>query len=133
MSADIPEPQLSPAERDAFDSGVAQFNAGLYFECHDTLEDLWAGIRGPTRDFFQALIQVAVAFHHLGNGNRVGAESMLDRALARFARYPERYFGFDLAAHRAELAQWRERVRADEWHDIEHVPRPQWCFALPPE
>jgi predicted metal-dependent hydrolase len=122
----VPEPDLTAEERAALDKGVAEFNAGLYFECHDTLEDLWAGLRGPSRDFFQGLIQVSVAFHHLTSGNRAGAESMLHRALKRFEKYPDLYFGFDLAAHRAELRAWLSRVRQGE-----DAPLPTWSFTRP--
>ena len=83
-----PEPQLDEEERRQFDRGVDEFNRGFYFECHDTIEDLWSGLRGPSRDFFQGLIQVSVAFYHLGNGNLAGADSMMRRALKRFERYP---------------------------------------------
>jgi predicted metal-dependent hydrolase len=124
----IPEPDLVPEERTAFDKGVAEFNAGYFFECHDTLEDLWAGIRGPSRDFFQGLIQVSVAFYHLTSGNFAGAESMLARALKRFERYPDRYFGFDLAAHRAELRDWAESVRETAAGQGTPRPFPVWTF-----
>ena len=72
-----PEPQLDPEELAAFRRGVAQFNDGFFFECHDTLEDVWSGVRGPARDFFQGLIQVAVGFQHLANGNLRGAVLLL--------------------------------------------------------
>jgi len=120
-------PTLTAEERAAFDKGVAQFNEGYYFECHDTLEDLWAGLRGPSRDFFQGLIQVSVAFYHLTNANTAGAASMLERALKRFESYPDRYFGIDLAAHRAELRGWLEDVRtADAAPPAK--PLPVWRF-----
>ncbi len=82
---------------------VTQFNRGLYFECHDTLEEVWSGLRGPARDFFQGLIQVSVGFYHLGRGNVPGARSTFTKALGRFEAYPGRYFGFDLASERAGL------------------------------
>ena len=82
---------------------VAQFNRGRYFECHETLEEVWKTIRGPSRDFFQALIQVSVGFHHLARGNRAGALRTFSKALARFEAYPPRYFGFDVDAERAPL------------------------------
>jgi hypothetical protein len=107
-----PEPQLTPEERARLQKGVALFNDGLYFECHDVLEDLWSGIRGPSRDFFQGLIQVAVGYYHLGNGKREGARSMFGRALLRFSAYPPRYFGFDLAAQRDDLRARVERLEA---------------------
>jgi len=118
-------PRLDHEERALFDKGVAEFNGGLYFECHDTLEEMWTGLRGPARDFFQGLIQVSVAFYHLEGDNRPGALSMLGRALKRLAAYPDHYFGFDLAAHRAELEAWRERIEAG----TAAPPFPRWDFA----
>jgi predicted metal-dependent hydrolase len=124
-----PEPQLDEEERRLFARGVAEFNAGYYFECHDTLEEMWSGVRGPARDFFQGLIQVAVAFYHLSGGNLAGAESMLGRALKRFERYPDRYFGFDLAAHRRELEEWRERVARGSVEGLGPGQPPRWQFG----
>ncbi len=124
-----PEPVLGDEEREAFRRGVEEYNRGLFFECHDTLEEVWSGIRGPARDFFQGLIQVAVAFHHVSNGNAAGALSMIDRALGRFRAYPGRYFGFDLDGQRAELLEWRERLKTDGWEG-RPVPSPRpWDFA----
>jgi len=126
---DSGEPRLSDDERRAFDKGVAEFNAGFFFECHDTLEELWSGVRGPSRDFFQGLIQVSVAFYHLDGGNLAGAESMLDRALKRFAAYPDRYFEFDLAAHRTEVRGWLDRIHAGGPGIVGPADRPQWSFG----
>ena len=102
----VPGPALPAAESAAFAKGVAQFNERLFFECHDTLEEIWSGVRGPSRDFFQGLIQVAVGFHHLGNHNRPGAIAVLRRALGRLERYPPRYAGVELAPLRDALAGW---------------------------
>lgn len=128
---DTAPPLLNEEQRDAFDRGVAEFNTGYYFECHDTLEDMWTGIRGPSRDFFQGLIQVSVAFYHLSGGNLPGAESMLRRALKRFARYPDRYFGFDLAAHREELQGWLDRIVSARVDGLTLADLPKWSFDLP--
>ena len=119
------EPTLDPEEREAFVRGVREFNEGCYFECHDTLEDLWAGLRGDARDFFQGLIQVAVGYYHLGNDNPSGARSMFERALRRFERYPARYFGFELERQRAELHALLEAGLAAG------PQPPQWRFDDP--
>ena len=129
MSAAVPEPRLEDEERRAFEKGVVEFNRGYFFECHDTLEDMWTGLRGPSRDFFQGLIQVSVAFYHLDNGNRAGATSMIQRALERFAKYPDRYFGFDLGAHRREISSWLARVRGGELGPLTLEDLPKWHFA----
>lgn len=54
-----------------------QFNGGRWFECHETLEDLWTGESGEVRDLYQGVLQVAVALHHWRNGNFGGAISLL--------------------------------------------------------
>lgn len=128
MNAAVPEPALEDEERRAFAKGVDEFNRGYFFECHDTLEEMWTGLRGPSRDFFQGLIQVSVAFYHLDNGNLAGAQSMLQRALKRFARYPDRYFGFDLAAHRAELTGWLTRIAEGGLEPPPLAAVPKWQF-----
>jgi predicted metal-dependent hydrolase len=56
---------------------IRQFNSGLWYECHETLEDLWIGEEGEVRDFFQGVLQIAVALHHRRNGNYGGAVSLL--------------------------------------------------------
>jgi uncharacterized protein len=128
MAVDIREPSLDSEERSALLRGVEQFNGGLFFQCHDTLEELWSGIRGPSRGFFQGLIQVSVAFYHLGNGNLGGAASMLRRALARFEPYPARYSRFHLDDHRTELRRWLERVERGDLDGLRLADLPKWRF-----
>ncbi len=120
------EPRLAADELHAFRQGVRQFNEGYYFECHDTLEEVWNGVRGPSRDFFQGLIQIAVAFYHLSNGNEAGAASMFGRALKRLEKYPDVYWGFDVAGERASVARWREALGSGP--ELTAETRPQWRF-----
>ena len=102
----VAEPVLSGEDQAAFAKGLAQFNDRFFFECHDTLEEIWSGLRGAPRDFFQGLIQLAVGFYHLGNGNRAGAQSVLRRALARLEPFPARYAGVELEPLRAAIGDW---------------------------
>jgi predicted metal-dependent hydrolase len=108
------EPRLSGEERRSLEKGIAEFNDGYFFECHDTLEDLWMGIRGPSRDFFQGLIQVAVGFYHLGNGNRGGALTLLRRGLKRLEKYGDRYCGLELKELGDEIRSWLARIEAGQ-------------------
>lgn len=124
------EPELSPEEGLTLARAVREFNRGAYFDAHETLEILWTGLRGPSRDFLQGLIQVSVGFHHLGRGNARGAGKMFVKALDRFADYPEHYFGFDLAAERTRL---RALVAAlDRGEAPTRGPDAAWRFAHPP-
>ena len=80
-----------------FEHGVALFDAGEYFESHEELEAEWVAERGPRRMFLQALIHFAVAAHHQGAGNMVGARLQLDKALRKLAGYLPRYEGIETA------------------------------------
>lgn len=119
------EPVLSEEEREGLARGVEEFNRGHFFECHDTLEEVWSGIRGEPRDFFQGLIQVAVGLYHWRNGNRGGAATMLERGLLRLRRYGGSYCGLDLRSLRGEIAAVQERVRVGEPfpEDLSGLPR----------
>jgi hypothetical protein len=114
MRAALPEPELSEEERAAFLKGLAQFNDRYFFECHDTLEEIWSGMRGTPRDFFQGLIQVAVGFYHLGNANPRGARSVLRRSLERLERFPARYAGVELEPLRAAVGEWLRALETGE-------------------
>jgi predicted metal-dependent hydrolase len=105
VSAALP-PALAAEDRAALEAGIEQFNHGLFYECHDTLEEVWSGLRGPGRGFVQGLIQVAVGFYHLGNGNRAGARALLRRALGRLEGYPDGYAGVALAPLREAVGEW---------------------------
>ncbi len=125
----IAEPALDDEERRGFEKGVDEFNTGFFFECHDTLEEVWTGFRGPARDFFQGLIQVSVGFYHFGNGNRGGALTLLRRGLSRLERYPDVYAGLDLGTLRPGVGRWVERIEAGEGFPdtIDALPKYRWA------
>lgn len=65
---------------------LGEFNRGDWFECHETLEDLWVGEDGEIRDFFQGVLQVAVALHHWRGGNFAGAIRLLESGAGYLSR-----------------------------------------------
>lgn len=67
---------------------MGEFNRGDWFECHETLEDLWVGAEGETRHLYQGILQVAVALHHWRNGNFGGAVSLLEGGAGYLRRVP---------------------------------------------
>jgi predicted metal-dependent hydrolase len=54
-----------------------EFNRRDWFDCHETLEELWVGSEDEIRWFYQGILQTAVALHHWRNGNFGGAVSLL--------------------------------------------------------
>lgn len=124
---------LKPSGLDAedmrlLDRGVHEFNAGLFFECHDTLEELWRGTRGPARNFLQGLIQVSVGFYHLGNRNLLGGASQLEKGLQKLEAYGSEYLGLELVRLRDEVKTWLERTRAAERLECEVRDLPKIRF-----
>jgi CheY-like chemotaxis protein len=77
--------------------GVKQFNAGEYWACHETLEELWIAEPGPVRELYQGILQVGVGFHHLRHRNYPGTVKMLRRGLPRLRDLPESCQGVPVA------------------------------------
>ena len=77
---------------------AALFNAGLYFECHEYLEDLWRASSGPERAFYHGLVQAAAGLYHFEKGNVHGARTLLGRAIAKLDPYAPAYREVDVAA-----------------------------------
>jgi uncharacterized protein len=67
--------------------GIALFNHGEYFECHEVLEEAWTPERGERRLFLQSLIHMAVGLYHHTRGNPAGAVRQLRKGLRKLAAY----------------------------------------------
>jgi predicted metal-dependent hydrolase len=63
--------------------GLERFRAGDYFAAHDDWEEVWRGLRGRQRLFWQAMIQLAVGMVHWQNGNLKGCRSVWNKALQK--------------------------------------------------
>ena len=77
--------------------GIAEFNAGEYYACHDTLEALWMDSIDPDKKFYQGVLQIAVACYHLHNRNWRGAVTLLGEGIGRLPYYQPVYAGIDVA------------------------------------
>lgn len=90
-----------------------EFNSGLYFECHETLEEIWQEEQGPVRDLYKGLIQVAAAFVHIGRNNHFGANRLLTTALGYLEPYrASGAMGFDVERICSESERVLAEVRA---------------------
>src|SRR5262245_36201849 len=105
VRAILMKPQQTPAPDRAavLNAFMRAFDAGAYFDAHEILEAFWVGYRGDDRDFYRGLIQAAVALHHRGTGNAVGAASVGARARSRLVPYAPRYEAIDVDAILARL------------------------------
>lgn len=86
-------------------AGIDLYNSGEFHAAHDAWEERWMGEVGPQEKLFlQAMIQSAVAFHHLDIGRPGAARQMYERAKEKFARLNRPVFmSLDLEAYQAQL------------------------------
>ena len=86
-------------------AGIDLFNEGEFHAAHDAWEDRWMGEVGRDEKLFlQAMIQSAVAFHHLEIGRPGAARRMYQMAKEKVARLGVRVFmSLDLEDYQAQL------------------------------
>jgi predicted metal-dependent hydrolase len=106
-------------------AGIDLYNAGEFHAAHDAWEERWMGEVGPKEKLFlQAMIQSAVAFHHLDIGRPGAARQMYLRAKEKFGRLGTRVFmSLDLVDYQAQLdlaLSWLLRAS-----DPRELPRPE--------
>ncbi|MEM9540197.1 MAG: DUF309 domain-containing protein [Cyanobacteria bacterium P01_E01_bin.42] len=102
--------------QEAFLQGIEQFNCQEFYACHDTLEALWMESGEPHRQFYQGILQIAVACYHLENHNWRGAVTLLGEGVRRIRDYQPDYEGIDvtrLFEDSCELLENLQRVAPD--------------------
>jgi uncharacterized protein len=114
------------ASRDSatrFERGVADFNAGRFFEAHEVWEELWLAAVEPEKTYLQGLIQVAAAFHHFARGNSRGAQSLLAAGIAKLTGCPGNFRGVAIVGLRNEVKLWIEALRAQGKSELQKLPK----------
>lgn len=104
--------------------GASLWDEGRYFEAHECLEHVWHAAPAADRDFWQGVIQVAVAGVHLQRGNEAGATALLGRAASRLAPYPAGHRGIDVEAVRRFCHDAAGRIAAGEAARVTPPPFP---------
>ena len=90
------EPAGVAARDVVLQKSVLLFNHHLFFEVHEVLEPQWMKEQGEIKRFLQGLIQIAVAFYHIGRGNLAGTRSLLHEGLIKIAPYAPACLGLEL-------------------------------------
>ena len=110
---------MSPdQERKLYYDGIELFNAHEFFEAHEAWEDAWHMAYGPKHDFYQGLIQCAVALEHYRRSNPRGVVSLYNSYRPKFRGLPPVFMGLDVPAF---LTAMREVLRPV----VEADPLPQ--------
>lgn len=100
--------------------GIDEFNRQLFFECHETLEEIWLEEHGDDRRFYQGVIQIAAGYFKWQQGVPAGAVKLWRMGLEKIEPYGPVYLGVDLASlaeivkeHLRELQSAQQR--RSEW------------------
>jgi hypothetical protein len=105
-----PDEQWPPSN---FWEGIAQFNQGAFYDCHDTLEAVWMVAPTGEKPFYQGILQIAVGLYHLSNHNWRGAAILFGEGSRRLETYEPTF-------HRVNVSDLLDR--AELWlqtlHDL---------------
>ncbi|HET9476521.1 MAG TPA: DUF309 domain-containing protein [Dehalococcoidia bacterium] len=96
---------------------VQEFNSWRFYDCHETLEDVWREVGGKSSeaelaDFYQGIIKVAAGFHHVLRDNHRGAALLLTDALRLLAPYRPATLGVNVEDLVTAVGSCLERIEA---------------------
>jgi hypothetical protein len=111
----------SPSLDEALAAAATLFDAGLHFEVHELLEPHWVRAEGPEREALQGLIQIAVGYQHLANGNLQGARALLTEGTRRLVA--GHLGGLDLARFADNVADSIRKLTDAEMPAVPSFPR----------
>ena len=121
------------------DEGIALFNQGRYYDCHDALEALWMEADSVDKPFYQGILQIAVGFYHLSNHNWRGATILLGEGVNRLRPFEPDYRGIAVArlvdcgwAWLMALQQTGTEQVATQAQAIAQLQRPTSAEVTPP-
>ena len=104
---------------------VVQFNQGSFWECHETLEQVWLPEKYPLRLFYQGLIKEAVGLLHLGRHNQRGAAIKLREAAYTLAPFQPHFMGIDINRLRRDTLELLTYLQVDgsvDWETVGRLP-----------
>ncbi|TMB70171.1 MAG: DUF309 domain-containing protein [Chloroflexi bacterium] len=133
MSAPHPLKDLDGETQEALAKGIAEFNSWRFYDCHETLEDVWRevgskGGEGTLADFYQGVIKIAAGFHHLLRGNHKGAVNLLSDAFRLLESYRPVTLGIDVERLLNDVKACLERILElgpDQLRDFDRGMIPQ--------
>jgi hypothetical protein len=92
--------------------GLALFNQGEYYKCHDDLEEAWRQDEGNGRILYQGILQTGIALYQIQRGNYRGAVKMLLRLRQWLDPLPDTCRGVDVAGVREMVTAVHDAVQA---------------------
>jgi hypothetical protein len=103
--------------------GIEEFNAGQYFEQHETLELVWRAELRPVRELYRGVLQIGVGCLQVERGNAIGALKMIDRAVKWLQPFRPACQGIDVDRLLADTARLRAEIERRGTDQIDRVDR----------
>src|SRR6266542_225880 len=100
-----PHPMPPELERKLYYDGIALFNAGEYFEAHEVWEEIWHMAYGLKYEFYQGLIQCAVALEHYRRSNPRGVISLYKSYQTKFQNVSAVFMGLEVSKFLGDMRQ----------------------------
>ena len=108
-----------------FFEGLQAYEEKYFFEAHELWEELWSKYYLADRTLIQGLIQLAVSFVHLGNGNLNGAKSLLNKSAEKFSSFSGVHRGINIDNLKKQIMEikneYEQLMTVDEF-DWAHIP-----------
>jgi predicted metal-dependent hydrolase len=92
--------------------GIDEFNQGLFFECHETLEEIWLEEHGEERRFYQGIIQIAAGYFKWEQGVPAGAIKLWHSGLEKIEPYAPVYLGINVESFVAAVKENLTELKA---------------------
>ena len=105
-----------------FLKGIDEFNQGLFFECHETLEEIWLEEHGEERKFYQGIIQIAAGYFKWEQKVPAGAIKLWHSGLEKLEPYGPVYLGIDVESFVAAVKENLNELRPST-HKAKHPRR----------
>ena len=108
-----------------FFDGLQAYEEKDFFEAHELWEELWSEYYLDDKTFIQGLIQLAVSFVHLGNGNLKGAKSLLKKSTDKFSSYSGLHRGINIDKLKLQIVVIKneyEQLLTVQDFDWTHIP-----------
>src|SRR5947209_14834421 len=86
----------SDLERKLYYDGITLFNEHEFFDAHEVWEDIWHMAFGTKFEFYQGMIQCAVALEHYRRSNPRGVVSLFESYNRHFKDVPKIFMGLNV-------------------------------------
>ncbi|NJN48870.1 MAG: DUF309 domain-containing protein [Alkalinema sp. RL_2_19] len=100
-----------------FQQGIAEFQTGEYYRCHDSLEAVWMETQESEKTFVQGILQISVACYHLTHGNQKGCMILLGEGIKRLKEYLPEYEQVDVRTLIESSSHFLGAVQCLEEHE----------------